>query len=254
LSPKALRIYDDQHLLVPARVDAITGYRFYRTEQVPAGRLIRTLREMGLSLAEISNVVANEKAGSELILADLAQELEHRHAREKRAYYAALTLLRGARRGEEPQIEERQRAETTAVVQPFTANRHQFVEMLHARAQAARELGLQAGLVAPGEIFCALLDPLSDDEGRLEIVMPVETPARIPHGLTLRQLPAAPCAVISRRARHTHASDVDGALDALFDWFDRRSCRAIETPMLAIVADSSGLRTEVSWAFERITG
>ena len=92
---------------------------------------------------------------------------------------------------------------------------------------------------------------LSDEEGRLEIVIPVETPARIPQGITLRQLPAASCAAITTSVRHAHASELAGALDALFDWFDRRGCRAIDSPLVSIGTDAAGLHTEITWAFEQ---
>jgi hypothetical protein len=79
----------------------------------------------------------------------------------------------------------------------------------------------------------------------------VQTPTRIPGGITLRQLPAATCAVIATSVRHAHASELAGALDALFDWFDRRGCRAIDSPLVSIGTDAAGLRTEIIWAFEQ---
>ena len=90
LSPKALRIYDEQRLLIPARIDATTGYRYYRSEQVSVGRLIRTLREMGLPLTSIGTVVSSREESADAVLAELAQEIEHRYARERLAYHAAL--------------------------------------------------------------------------------------------------------------------------------------------------------------------
>jgi DNA-binding transcriptional MerR regulator len=53
LSPKALRLYAEQGLLVPANVDPVTGYRCYAPEQVPRARLIARLRRLGLPLARI---------------------------------------------------------------------------------------------------------------------------------------------------------------------------------------------------------
>lgn len=53
LSPKALRLYAEQGLLLPARVDPSTGYRLYAREQLPRARLIGRLRRMGLPLARI---------------------------------------------------------------------------------------------------------------------------------------------------------------------------------------------------------
>ncbi|MEV4134973.1 helix-turn-helix domain-containing protein [Dactylosporangium sp. NPDC049742] len=53
LSPKALRLYAEQGLLIPAEVDPATGYRYYRPEQLPRARLIARLRSLGLPLAKI---------------------------------------------------------------------------------------------------------------------------------------------------------------------------------------------------------
>jgi DNA-binding transcriptional MerR regulator len=251
LSQKALRIYDEQRLLPPARIDTSTGYRYYSSDQVPLGRLVRTLREMNLSLTDIANVVTSKDGGgADALLAQLAQEIDERYAREKRAFHAALVQLRKPARAEVPEIIERPRPDTTVAVRPFMANRYDFVEKFRAEARAMSGLLTQAGLIA-GEASCALIDPLSDDEGRLEVVIPVQTPARIPQGITLRQLPAAACATIATSVRHAHASELAGALDALFDWFDRRGCRAIDSPLVSIGTDAAGLHTEVIWAFEQ---
>ncbi|HEX8802898.1 MAG TPA: MerR family transcriptional regulator [Acidimicrobiales bacterium] len=58
LSVKALRHYDDIGLLVPAEVDAATGYRRYAVAQVPAAHLLRRLRELDMPLPEIGQVLA----------------------------------------------------------------------------------------------------------------------------------------------------------------------------------------------------
>ena len=254
LSQKALRIYDEQRLLPPARIDTMTGYRYYSSDQVPLGRLVRTLREMNLSLTDIAGVVAaKDGSGAETVLTELAREIEHRYAREKRAFHTALVLLRKPSRADAPEIIERSRPDTTVAVRPFVASRYDFVEKFRTEVRAMSELLAQAGLAVAGEASCALLDPLSDDEGRLEVVIPVKTPARIPQGITLRQLPAASCAAIGTSVRQAHASELAGALDALFDWFDRRGYHAIEAPLVSIGADAAGLHTEIVWAFEQAT-
>jgi DNA-binding transcriptional MerR regulator len=250
LSQKALRIYDEQRLLVPARIDAATGYRYYSSDQVPLGRLVRTLREMNLSLSDIASVVSSKDHGAEILLARLAQEIDDRYAREKRAYHTALVQLRQASRADMPEIAERSRPDMTVAVRPFMANRYDFVDKFRGEARAMGELLTHAGLSA-SEPSCALIDPLSDDEGRLEVIIPVDPPTRIPHGITLRQLPAASCAAIATSVRHAHASELAGALDALFDWFDRRACRAIEAPLVSIATSVAGLHTEIVWAFEQ---
>src|ERR1700722_4155910 len=57
LSPKALRLYDELELVVPARVDARSGYRLYAEDQVEPARLVALLRQAGMPLALIASVV-----------------------------------------------------------------------------------------------------------------------------------------------------------------------------------------------------
>ncbi len=58
LSAKALRLYHDNGLLVPAGVSAHNGYRQYDASQVTLGRTIRRLRNLGMPLGMIADVVA----------------------------------------------------------------------------------------------------------------------------------------------------------------------------------------------------
>ena len=63
---KALRYYDEMGLLKPARVDGLTGYRLYTTAQlVPLQRIV-ALRQAGLSIEEITGVLAGQDAAEVL--------------------------------------------------------------------------------------------------------------------------------------------------------------------------------------------
>ena len=53
LSPKRLRSYAAEGLLVPAAVDPSSGYRFYAPEQLPRATVIDALRQAGMPLADI---------------------------------------------------------------------------------------------------------------------------------------------------------------------------------------------------------
>src|SRR5688500_3252938 len=107
LSPKALRLYDENCILRPAVVDAGSGYRYYRDDQVPLGRLIRALREMELPLAGVLDVVsASDTARAETLLRQFAHENEQRIARQRRAYQAALELLRTSTPTNAPTVSE----------------------------------------------------------------------------------------------------------------------------------------------------
>ena len=53
LSAKALRLYDELGLLPPARVDPDSGYRWYAAGQLDNARLVASLRQIGVPLAQI---------------------------------------------------------------------------------------------------------------------------------------------------------------------------------------------------------
>src|SRR5580693_9503889 len=75
LSVKALRLYDERGLLVPARVDRATGYRRYAEDQVVAAGRIALLRRAGIGLADIERFLAAPAAAViDRWLADLAAE------------------------------------------------------------------------------------------------------------------------------------------------------------------------------------
>ncbi|BCJ75622.1 MerR family transcriptional regulator [Catellatospora sp. IY07-71] len=57
LSLKALRLYDVSGLLCPARVDPVTGYRWYAVEQLARARRISMLRQLEMPLAVIGELL-----------------------------------------------------------------------------------------------------------------------------------------------------------------------------------------------------
>jgi PPM family protein phosphatase len=62
LSPKALRVYDGLGLLSPARVDELSGYRYYEEAQLEQARLIAALRGVGVPLVTVKELLALEPA------------------------------------------------------------------------------------------------------------------------------------------------------------------------------------------------
>src|SRR3954471_21675398 len=84
---RALRHYEAEGLLAPARVDEATGYRSYRFEQLAALDRIVALRDLGFSLADVRDLVANDAGVSALLerlrrqRARLAAEVERQTSR-----------------------------------------------------------------------------------------------------------------------------------------------------------------------------
>ena len=245
LSPKALRLYDEQRILAPAHVDAVNSYRYYRRDQVAVGRLIRVLRDMELPLAQVGGIVAADEGRAAMLLREYSVEGERRFARQKRAFQSALMLLGRKTSVDAPAIAQRERKAAAVLVRPFVADRHS----LFARFQSeVSEAVVRISLTdRAGEPLCVLVDPISEEEGRFEMALPVD-PSSADINSDRRELPAANCAVWTSEFVDTGALEVTGALDALFDWLDRRGLRAIEPPAISFVARGVGHSAEISWA------
>lgn len=76
LTPKALRLYDELGLLVPAEVDASTGYRRYDADQVGSARLVARLRLIGMPLARIRAVLDAGPTGAGDLVAAFWRQVE----------------------------------------------------------------------------------------------------------------------------------------------------------------------------------
>jgi DNA-binding transcriptional MerR regulator len=61
-----LRYYDQIGLLKPAHIDQGTGYRFYSAKQLPRLHRILALKELGLTLEQITRLVEEEISAAEI--------------------------------------------------------------------------------------------------------------------------------------------------------------------------------------------
>ncbi len=90
LSPKRLRTYAAEGLLVPAAVDPASGYRYYSPGQVREAEIIGTLRQAGMPLGEIRQILIRSSPAQ---LDAWAVHLESEAAHRRRALHRASHLL-----------------------------------------------------------------------------------------------------------------------------------------------------------------
>jgi DNA-binding transcriptional MerR regulator len=88
LSAKALRLYGELGLLLPARVDEDSGYRFYEPGQLKQARLIAALRQLQVPLAAIKAILPLEpvQAADRVREVWAATEAEHTARRTLATY------------------------------------------------------------------------------------------------------------------------------------------------------------------------
>ena len=95
LTVSALRFYDGAGVLVPARVDPWSNYRWYRDEQVVVARLVARLRRVGMPLADIRRVIEHrdDPAVVDAVLQAHLSRLEDGLADARRELFHARSLL-----------------------------------------------------------------------------------------------------------------------------------------------------------------
>ncbi len=88
LSIKALRLYDELGVLIPARVDQVSGYRYYEEAQLERARLVAMLRQLDLPLTAIRDLLASDPAEAAQRVAAYWRQAEAAHdARRELAEY-----------------------------------------------------------------------------------------------------------------------------------------------------------------------
>jgi len=94
VNSKTLRFYDDIGLFRPALVDARTRYRLYVPEQLALFARIRTMRDSGMSLADICAILGTRRSSAEQrVLLQRLRALKLRSIDESRR---ALAWMEGA--------------------------------------------------------------------------------------------------------------------------------------------------------------
>jgi DNA-binding transcriptional MerR regulator len=95
LSPKALRLYDEMGLLLPARVDATSGYRYYEVRQLERARLVSALRQLEVPLVEIRDIIDFDPETAAERIAEYWASAETAHAARRDLAGFVVDQLRG---------------------------------------------------------------------------------------------------------------------------------------------------------------
>jgi len=97
LSIKALRVYDELGVLVPARVDEASGYRYYDVAQLEVARLVSMLRQLDLPLGAIRELLACDPDDAAERISAHWQELESVHDAQRELADYLVNRLSGKR-------------------------------------------------------------------------------------------------------------------------------------------------------------
>lgn len=246
LSPKALRLYAEQGLLVPAHVDRQTGYRYYAPEQAPRARLIARLRQLGLPVARIAGLLelspqarAAELRGWLEAQSDrLADHAELVEAMARQADYAGPALPIALREVTATKVVSRRRQVTTVDLDAFMAQTEADI-----RAHLAA-----SGLAHNGPVSVHHHDFTSrDSEGWVEVAVACAGPVEPVDDLAIRLLPARREAFVPVPLGYEDFPLVLSIYDGLEAWIERNRFTIADSPS-ETYPGSDGARFDIAYS------
>jgi DNA-binding transcriptional MerR regulator len=194
LTVKALRHYDEIGLLVPARVDDSTGYRYYALEQARDAEAIRRLRSLEVPLDEIRTMLGADEPVVRERLAVHRARLEGRAVETKRILEELDRLIDGKEKlvpdtkQVAPELEVR---EIPARRVAFIAERVHMDDMKTVVPRNIDQVAHAVGMRHTGPPFCKC--PAPDEQGyfETEIGWPVPDDVEVEAPFEVATYPAA---------------------------------------------------------------
>jgi DNA-binding transcriptional MerR regulator len=227
LSPKALRLYADQGLLIPARIDPATGYRRYHRGQIPRGWLIARLRGLNLPLARIATLLplSPQARQAELRAWLAAQETQLRHRREliETLHDASppVTAAPGLRARPQRKLLGQERRVHIGGLEAFVTEAQ---ERIRVRLQAAGLPGGPALVHFHGFVT-------HDSDGPVEVAVPFSGSVEPVDDLRIRMSPAGTDVYLPVAEADAGFPDILRVYDALEAWIDANRLISIGSPV-----------------------
>ena len=251
LSVRTLRRYHEADLLVPARVDEMTGYRYYTADQIPTAQVIHRLRDLDVPLATVRRILdaADPRTRSELVAGHL-----HRLESELDRTRAAVRSLRRLLSPEPAPVQ----VEVRAVPQMTVAAVEGDVELddvlgWYAGAMAELDATLREPAGTPGGVYDDALFEVG--RGHVLVHRPTEDPPNRGRVHPV-ELPAVELAVATHVGDH---DDIDVTYGEVGAWVVANALSVAgpvrETYLVGPrdTADRSQWRTEIGWPVFSVT-
>jgi DNA-binding transcriptional MerR regulator len=231
ISPRALRLYERQGLLIPAAVNDDNGYRFYRLSQLDTARLIVLLRRLDMPLRQVAELVAAPSERAAVLLAAYWESVERRNDSQR----VLARHLQARLDGEQPPAPVYQVAARTVQERTYLVEQHHvLIGALPERIQtvATRMMALADAYAArAGEFMFVYHGEVTEDsDGPVEVCLPVDADAAGKAGLTSRVEPAHQQAYVRLRTSQTRYPHILSAYDAVFDWVAQHHRRPAGPP------------------------
>ncbi len=240
LSPKALRLYAANGLLVPAHVDKVNGYRNYHESQLRDARLICLLRRAEMPLALVAQILAAPREERQALIDDYRNDVE-RSIRYRRQLLGHLSKTISGGKETYPMLEIKVRKvpEQTLLTEQTYVNAAGLPEWIVKaglrQIAAAEPIGGQVGpslVIYHGEVN-------EDSDGPVEVALPVAAQLADETPFATRIEPAHREAYVTITRAQVRYPDILSAYDALERWITTNNEQLAGSPREIYFADPS---------------
>jgi DNA-binding transcriptional MerR regulator len=251
LSVKALRLYDEKALLVPAWVDPTTRYRYYTADQLRHAELIALLRAVEMSLTDIRDLLNSGEGARLNKLMTHRVFMQNKSERQLQTLLYIEKLLKGERRMTYEitvrGVSQRTLLSTMVSTSPDSVSRE-------LTAAYGRLFGyLQEMDVEPLDAPMAVYHRCDDERWDVEACVPVAEDAQGNDEIYKRDMPACHAVVTVHRGPY---EGLGAAYQAVLSCLDENGHKAsgpafdryLNDPQ---VVDPHDLLTEIVWPIDR---
>jgi DNA-binding transcriptional MerR regulator len=238
LSPKALRLYDRQGLLVPAEVDPDSRYRRYRESQLADARLIARLRRLDMPLAVVAEVMATPPDRRSDVLVGWWDAMERRMAGKRELLLHLLIAMSGKERNLDMyQVEERDIPEQMVLTEQRHMTVHGLTDWfdecmprLHGLAERAGGIAGPAFIIYHGEVN-------EESDGPVEVCVPIAADNRDATDAPTRVEPAHREAFTRIRKAQVEFPQILDAYESVEQWMAKHNRQMTASPREVYFAD-----------------
>jgi DNA-binding transcriptional MerR regulator len=255
LSLKALRLYHQLDILPPLYTAPQTGYRYYGPDQLLRARMIRTMRDMDMPLAEIRRVLA--VADVSLAQAELVirQYLEFRTRQLEQIQMLAHQLIQQLK-PEANTMNLEVEVRDIPTQQIISITRRHKLEGLSDQIQKdcgalftlAQEVGV-APMGAPFGIYHSAIN--EQEDGPIETCIAVQSLVAGKGDIEAKQLEGGKAACVLITGEQCHYPELLAAYDAAADWIQKNGFETSQPPREVWYTEPGhDAKWEIIWLFK----
>jgi DNA-binding transcriptional MerR regulator len=257
LSQKALRLYDQLGVLRPIYVEPESGYRYYHADQLREARLIRMMRQMGMPLATIRQVLAAAPAEAELLVQGHVRAMEAQVAQARRIVHDVMSAFRKEERSMSLEVSVHAVASQPVVSTTGRVRVNQLERHIGDSLDTLYGFIRERGAVPAGPAFGLYHGTINEeDDGPIEVCVPVQEELTGKGDVTSRTMPGGQMASVTLQGAECEFPEILKGYDAVYDWIRQNGYEPENSPRETwhSIPGEQPARMEVAWLLRESTG